>query len=220
MKARKYIPAALGLLTACTLLTSCVQNDYYNTEPNNNNNHHNSGYQNEFYDDFSSDRYGWSFGSPQDSAYANVQSGQLTFVNYATSGLHTAIINTGGNFNYDFQVSANVKSDNKMGIIFGASNSDYGYSFIVKNDSFEIYKEGSASLAATPITSGPWQYSSAINRNGWNTLKVEQVNNFWSFTINGTQVYQVGAYPVSGSQCGFILLPVTSGNADDLDVKW
>ena len=217
MKTRKYSLAILAILIAGVLVSSCRRNDYYNTQPDNT--HHITGYQNEFYDDFSSDRYHWTFGSPQDSAYANVQNGTLQFVNYATGGLQTAVISTGGDFNGDFMVSASVKSNNKMVVIFGASGSDYGYSFIVDNTGkFEVYKEGSASLAASAII--PWTSASAIATGDWNSLKVEQKNNYWTGTINGTQVFQVAAEPVSGSNCGFILLPNTTGYADDLDVKW
>ncbi|OJW82347.1 MAG: hypothetical protein BGO69_17320 [Bacteroidetes bacterium 46-16] len=216
MKTGKYTTAILGLIMAGVSFTSCVRNDYYNTEPGHN---HNTGYQNEFYDDFSSDRYNWSYGSPQDSAYANVQNGQLQFVNYALAGLQTAVVSTGANFNGDFSVSAKIKSDHRMGIIFGASNSDYGYSFTLDDSgSFLLYKEGSPSLLGSAIIN--WTSSSAITMGAWNILKVEQSGNYWTGTINGIQVFQVAAQPISGSQCGFILLPNTVGYADDLDVKW
>lgn len=206
-----------GVLLSGVVLTSCQQNNYYNTQPNNN--HHNTGYQSEFYDNFSSDKYNWGFGSPSDSAYASVQNGELLFVNYALGGLQTAVVSTGANFNGDFLVSASVKSDNRMGIVFGASSSDYGYSFIIDNNGqFEVYKEGSATVAATQILG--WTSSTAITSNGWNTLKVEQVSNSWTGYINGVQVFQISAYSTAGSRCGFILLPNTAGHGDDLDVKW
>jgi len=216
MKTAKYtVLAVVGLFTA--IFFSSCQNNYYNTQPNN---PQPVGYQSEFYDDFSSDRYNWGYGSPTDSAYASVQNGELLFVNYALAGLQTDVVSTGGNFNGDFEVSANVKSNNKMGIIFGASGSDYGYSFIIDNNNgqFEVFKEGSANIAATQILG--WTSSSAITTNSWNLLKVEQVGNRWTGYINGVQVFQVSAYNTAGSRCGFILLPSTSGYADNLDVRW
>jgi hypothetical protein len=217
MKTGKYTILALGLLIAGSSLTSCVRNDYYNTEPDNN--HNNTGYQNEFYDDFSSDRYNWGFGSPQDSAYANVQNGVLQFVNYALAGLQTAVVNTGASFNRDFSVSAKIKSDNKMGIIFGASTNSYGYSFSIDSmGRFELYNEGSQNMAGSFILN--WTPSTAITPGAWNILKVEQIGNNWTGTINGVQVFDVAAQSINGSQCGFILLPNTVGYADDLDVKW
>ena len=216
MKTSKYIVAALGLLVMASSLLSCTRNDdYYNAPPNNNNNAHNNEPPTGFFDDFSSDKYSWAFGSPADSAYATVQNGNLLIVNYAHNGMQTAVINTGLDFSRDFTVSASIKSNNKMGIVFGASNSDYGYSFILDSTGkFELYKEGSASLAASVIID--WTSASAIVKGVWNKLSVSKMNNFWTGTINGTQVFQVAAEPVSGATCGFILLPNTVGYADDL----
>ena len=108
-----------------------------------------------------------------------------------------------------------------MGIVFGNTGNqyDYGYSFILNNGGFfVVYKEGNATTNVQVIKD--WTSNSAIKTNGWNDVTIEQKNNYWTFMVNGYEVYQMQARPLGGTYCGFILLPKTVGYADYLTVSW
>lgn len=213
MKTKNYILSACALLLGSGLLTSCVQKNYYNTQPNY------PAYQYTFDEEFDNNNLGWAFTDSYDSAYADVQGGTYEVVDYSAIRSHTATLPTGANFNYDFQVQARIQSNYEMGLVFGASDYDYGYSFFIDQSGyFAVYKEGSPSAYASTIIN--WQASPAIKTSGWNDLELDQVGNYWVGYINGVQVFKIQAYQASGSQCGFMVMPGTTGYADYLTVKW
>jgi hypothetical protein len=123
-------------------------------------------------------------------------------------------------YNNNFVIESRIKSDYQMGVIFGNSgdNYEYGYSFVIDNGGwFIVYKEGNVTTNVTVLKE--WTANSAINNN-WNKVVIEQRSGYWIFSINGYEVHQMAARPLSGSYCGFILLPETQGYADYLTVNW
>lgn len=215
MKSTPYISIIALVFIAALAFTGCIyKSDNYNPPPQNN------SYTNIFNEDFYNDNLGWTFDDPADSAFAFVtQDGLYKFVDYSyKGGYHTAVVPTGFYANQNFLVQARMRSNNAMGLIFGASNNDYGYSiFIDDSGYFAVYKEGSAN---TPIaTIIDWQSTNAIHA-GWNDVEIEQVGNTWYGYINNTQVFQTPAQYIVGSRCGFMVLANTTGYADYLTVKW
>jgi len=211
MKRVIYIFAVLALFTGAVSLSSCVKHDDYNTVP--------GGYNHEFNDDFNSNYNGWAFNDPANYAYADVYNGlyKLSF-SASGSGTYSSTIPTGANFNYDFLVQTRIKSDNAMGVVFGASSNSYGYSFFIDDRGyFAVYNEGSNSSGATTLLD--WQYSNAI-RTGWNEIEIEQHGYYWTGYINNVKVFEIQAQPVYGSKCGFMVLSNTTGYADYLTVHW
>jgi hypothetical protein len=201
------------LLTTTFLFTGCIiQEDRYDTQPQ----EPVVGYQAIFNEDFSNDTRGWAFDDPQDSAYAFVRDGAYKFVDYSyTGGYHTAVVPTGAPAGRNFLVQSRLTSNYAMALIFGASNSDYGYSFFIDETGyFAVYEEGYP--AQTIID---WQYSADI-QSGWNDVEVEQVDGYWYGYINGAKVFQTPARGLTGTQCGFMVLANTTGFADYLTVKW
>lgn len=198
-----------------TIFTSCVKNEYYDTEPNQTP----SGYQYQFDDNFDYDTHNWSFSDPAHSAYASVSNGMLKYSYLPTdNGTNTVAVATGADVRRDFLVQTRIKSDYEMGLAFGVSNSDYGYSFFIDDQGyFAVYKEGSANTAVKTIID--WQQTSAIQQ-GWNDVELEQVGNYWRGYINGTKVFEIEAQYLGGSKFGFIEMAGTTGYADYLTVQW
>lgn len=211
MRTKKYIATIAIIGIGSLLLGSCTKRGHYDTQP--------VGYQNYFDEEFSNDQLNWSFTNSADSSYADVASGTYEIVNYSTQRSHTETVQTGANFNYDFQVQTSIQSNNEMALIFGASNTDNGYSFFIDNSGYyALYYEGSNTIAFSTIID--WTQSSAIRVNGFNKLEIDQVGNTWIGYINNTQVFKIKAYGTNGSQCGFMAMPGTTGYADYLTVKW
>ena len=220
MKKTRFFFAALVLVAGSMTFTSCVRNEYYTPEPDYPNNNNNDIYS--FTEEFSNDNRGWAFSSSADSSYASVSGGVLEFINYSVLGSNTQVVQTNMNTNNNFVIETRIKSDNDMGVIFGNSGNqyEYGYSFIINNGGyFIVYKEGNANTNVEVIKD--WTANSAININStWNKVVIEQTNGYWTFLINGYEVYQMPARPLNGTYCGFILLPQTEGYADYLTVEW
>ncbi len=202
-------------LAAVTLFSSCVKNEYYNTNPNNNT----TGYQYVFDDNFDYDAHNWSFSDPTHAAYVSIADGKLMYEYLPKeSGTNTVAVNTGADLSRNFLIQTRIRSDYEMGLVFGVSNNDYGYSFFVDDQGyFAIYKEGSANTSVKTIID--WQKSSAIQP-GWNDVELEQKGNYWVGYINGTKVFEIEAQYISGSKIGFITMAGTTGYADYLTVQW
>ncbi len=197
-------------LATSSFLSSCVRKDYYTATPV-------PTYQNVYDEEFEADRAGWNFTDSYDSAYADVQGGTYEVVDYSWTRSHNASVATHANFNYDFQIQTRIQSNNQMALIFGASNNNLGYSFFIDNTGyFAVYYEGNG----YPTTILNWQSSSAISINSWNNLEIDQQGNYWIGYINNVQVFKVQSYQTSGSQCGFMVMPNTTGYADYLTVHW
>ena len=213
MKSMKYV-AGLVLAAFFSLsFTGCIieDDDYYDPHPNQPN-----GYQQSFTEDFNKDTRGWTFDDEVDSAYGLVANGWYKMVDYSTFGSnHVAVVTTGANTDRNFLIKTSMKTNGAMGLIFGASNSSYGYSFFIDETGyFAVYKEGAV---PDPVIS--WTKSSNISSE-WNDIEIEQVADYWYFYINGVKVYQTPARVLAGSQMGFMVLANTSGFADYLTVKW
>ena len=217
-----HIVVVVLFFAGMAIFTSCMQRDDYNTNPNNtghNNNWHNPGYPQEFDEEFNgADNYGWSFTDAADSAYASITNGSYQYVDYSAILSNMSVVNTGVNTNGNFTVQTRVKSNKVMGLIFGASAADNGYAFYIDTaGNYSLYKEGMGTTASTLII--PSTYDSLAAKNDWNTLEVDQTSSNWTGFINGTQVFQMTARPISGANFGFKILPGTVGYADYLVVK-
>lgn len=205
----------LLLIATITLLASCRKSTYYEPTPT----PPPVGYQYSFNDDFNYDAHNWSFSDPDNEAYVNISGGKLNYYyNPVNDGTNTVAINTGVNIRKDFLIQTRISSDNAMGLVFGVSNSDYGYSFFIDDQGyFAIYKEGDADHAAKTIMD--WQYNAAI-QTGWNDIELEQVGDYWLGYANGVKLFEIPAQYMAGSKIGFIVLAGTNGKADYLTVQW
>lgn len=221
MKAKVLI-ACVGLCFAATvLMTSCVQKNYYGADPNyNNNNNNNGSYTTNFDEEFNgTDVHNWTFTDAVDSAYGSVLNGSYQYVDYSTTISNMTNVNTGINPQGNFTVTTNLKANNTMGLIFGASSADNGYAFFVDTlGNYSLYKEGIGSTASTvviPFT----QDTLNVVKKGWNALEVDQTNGVWTGFINGSQVFSISARTITGAYFGFKVLPGTVGYADYLRVN-
>jgi hypothetical protein len=216
MTTMKQLKTLALVLAGSLLLTSCIKNEYYETNPNT---QQPIGYQNIFDDNFDYDAHNWSFSDASNDAYVSVGGGRLKYeYNPPGEGTNTVAINTGVNVNRDFLIQSRISSNNAMGIAFGVSNSDYGYSFFIDDQGyFAVYREGNASTPVKTIID--WQYNAAI-LTGWNNIEFEQVGNYWLGYVNGTRLFEIPAQNLYGSKTGFITLAGTTGYADYLTVQW
>lgn len=206
----------IGLfLAGISTLTSCVKNEYYNTTPTTTP----TGYQNIFDDNFDYDSHNWSFTDAGNNASVRISGGQLKYVyNPANDGTNTVAVNTGLNVNYNFLIQTRIQSNNAMGLVWGVSNNDYGYSLFIDDQGyFAVYKEGNANTAVKTLID--WQYNSAIVA-GWNNIEVEQQGDYWIGYANGTKLFEIGAQNLYGSKVGYIVMAGTTGYADYLTVQW
>lgn len=215
----KRLKTLLFVPAVTLLFASCIKNEYYTTEPNNNNNNPPPGYQHIWDDNFNNNANNWAFSDPANNAYVTIANGMLNYSYHpVASGTNTVAVATGANIDNDFLVQSRIQSDNGMGIVFGVSNTNYGYSFMIDdNGYFAVYNEGNSSSPASAIID--WQYSNAI-RAGFNEIEMEQVGNYWRGYINGTKVFEIQAQYLGGSKFGFIVLGGTTGQADYLTVQW
>ncbi len=227
MKTKASPKYLVVFLLVSTFFNSCIQRNYYDSPPsnyNNNNNNNNTGnttgYRYLFDEEFNgSDLYGWNFTDAADSAYASIQSGSYQYVDYSTKLFSTSVVSTGANTTGNFVVQANIKSNNTMGLLFGASSTTNGYAFYVdSNGYYSLYSEGNSTTASTLIIPST-QDTLYATKKGWNLLELDQINGNWTGFINGTQIFQIAARSVTGSGFGFKVAPGTIGYADYIIVK-
>lgn len=218
MYMKRYFTTSLLSLSLLAVLaftfTSCTKDNRYNTTPT-----QPVGYQSIFDDNFDYDAHNWSFSDHGNSAFVDVADGVLNYT-YTPSldGTNTVAVNTGLNTGYDFLIQTSMASDNAMGLAFGVSDYDYGYSFFVDNQGyFAVYKEGNANTPVTTLVD--WTYNAAL-KSGYNNIELEQINGYWTGYANGTQVFSIPARSFGGSKVGFIVLAGTHGQADYLTVQW
>lgn len=212
MKALKII---LAITTSTLLLSSCVKNEYHNVTPD----PAPTGYQSIFDDNFDNNKNNWEFSDPANAAFVDIINGKLkyTYVPQNT-GTNTVAISTGANTRRNFLVQTSMMSDNAMGLVFGVSNKDYGYSFFIDGaGSFALFKEGDANTPVKTIID--WTYSNTILET-WNDVELEQVDDYWIGYINGTKVFEIQSQYLEGSKFGYIVLDGTTGYADYLTVQW
>jgi hypothetical protein len=211
---KKYLLPTIFLALTIIVLPSCRKN-YYGVDPT----PPVTGYQYIFDDNFDYDSHNWSFNDHYNSAFVDIGGGMLNYTyTPAQDGTNTVAVNTGANLSYDFLIRTSISSDNAMGIAFGVSNTDYGYSLMIDDQGyFCLYREGDANNAAQPIID--WQQNSAI-RKGWNDVELEQRNGYWVAYANGSRLFEVAAQRLLGDKIGFIVLANTRGSADYLTVKY
>ncbi len=219
MKVRNLFVIA-GLLTGSVLFTSCYQHNYYDTHPDPNNNNSGSNYQSSFDEEFNgTDLYSWSFTDAADSAYASITGGSYQYVDYSMAKSSMTVVPTGINTSGNFAVRTSIKSNNIMGLIFGASSTDNGYAFFIDSTgSYSLYKEGIGTVASTIVIPATID-TPLVAKKGWNQLEVDQTNGTWTGFINGTQVFTMAARSITGGNFGFKILPGTVGYADYLKVN-
>ena len=214
MKRIKYAPILAFTALLSLGFTGCIiddDDDYYNPNPN-----PPSGFTQTFTEEFNGDTRGWTFDDRADSAFAFVANGYYKMVDESKLGSnHVAVVSTGANTSKNFVIESKMMSDNAIGLIFGASNNSYGYSFFLDAAGYyAVYKEG-----ANPDPVISWTQHSAI-KSGWNEVEIEQVADYWHFYVNGTKVGQTPARVLAGSQMGYMVLANTTGQVDFLRVKW
>lgn len=205
-------------LASTLLMTSCIKNEYYEVDPPPAEQPIQYNYV--FDDNFDNNINNWAFSDPSNAAYVSIINGRLKYTYLpADDGTNTVAINTGAKLHRNFLVQTSIKSDYAMGLCFGVSDYDYGYSFFIDDSGyFAVYKEGTANNGVETIID--WKASTAIRTNGWNDVEFEQVGNRWYGYINGAEVFNLPAESLGGSQVGFITLAGTTGYADYLTVQW
>jgi hypothetical protein len=212
-----FIIAALAVSTL--FISSCVQKDYYTVEPPPAE-PPGPQYNYIFDDDFNNNINNWTFSDPDNAAYVTLVNSWLKYTYMPPNdGTNTVAISTGAKLHRNFLVQTRIRSDYAMGLCFGVSDNDYGYSFFIDNDGyFALYREGTANEGVQTIMD--WQASEAIYRDGWNEVEFEQTGNYWMGYINGVKVFEIPAKSINGNQIGYIVLAGTTGYADYLTVQW
>ena len=209
------------VLVGSVLFTSCIERNDYNTNPNNNyNNTHNSDTTYALNVQFSvGANTEWAFIDPTDSAYASDSGGTYQYVDYSMLKSSMTVMSTGANTSNNLIITTRVKSNNMMGLIFGASSTSNGYAFYIDTaGNYSLYEEGAGTNASIPIIPSTQDTLYAL-KNNWNTIEMDQANGVWTFYINGTQVTSLAARVLSGSSFGFKILPGTVGYASYLTVR-
>lgn len=219
MKTRNCLAVLSIVFTGGLLFTSCIQKNYYNANPNYNYPHNtDSGY---VYDEEFNGRDNdvWNFTDAADSAYASVTDSGYQYVDYSAVKSNMSVISTAVNIADNFTVSTRVKSNNIMGLIFGASATSNGYAFYIDTAGYySLYQEGTGTTASIPVIPPTQDTLYALKKN-WNTLEVDQANGVWTGYINGTQVFSMSARQLGGGSFGFKILPGTTGYAGYLKVQ-
>lgn len=205
----------LVIAAGSVLFTSCIKNEYHNVTPE----PAPVGYQYSFNDEFNNNINNWEFADPSNAAFVDIINGTLKYTYVpADPGTNTVAIATGANVKRDFLVQTRMKSDNAMGLVFGVSNNNYGYSFFIDGQgSFAVFKEGDANTPVKTIID--WTYSNTIQIN-WNDIELEQIDGYWTGYINGTKVFEIESQYLAGSKFGYIVLDGTTGYADYMTVQW
>lgn len=79
---------------------------------------------------------------------------------------------------------------------------------------FKIKADGSSTAVQG------WAHTPAVNKGGWNVLKVEAVGNHFRFYINGTLVWEGSRTGLSTGRVGISMFTEPFGTGDDLRVDW
>ncbi len=214
----KSLGSIAGILISGSLFfASCVQKNYYNVQPDPGNNTNTAYYFDEEFN--GADDYGWSFTAAADSAYASISGGSYQYVDYSALRSSMTFVTTGADVHNNFTVTTRVRSNNVIGLIFGASATSNGYAFYIDTaGNYALYQQGNGVNASIPII--PFtQDTLYAHKNDWNTLELDQANGVWTGFINGTQVFTMAARALGGPGFGYKILPGTVGYADYLTVK-
>jgi hypothetical protein len=213
------------LIAGFSLFASCIQKNYYESTPTNNGNNNSGGNNNTSYytytfdEEFNgTDKYGWNFTAAADSAYASITGGNYQYVDYSAYRSNMSVVNTGADTRNYFSAKSSFKSNKTMGMLFGASATDNGYVFYIDTGgNYALYREGTATVQSVAIIPFTLATPYAV-KNGWNTVEIDQANGMWTGYINGSKMFTITAATMSGSNCGFKILPGTIGYADYLQV--
>lgn len=205
------------LAISTLFLTSCIKNEYHTVVPEE---PPVPQYNYVFDDNFDNNINNWAFSDHDNVAYVSIVNSWLKYTYLPTfDGTNTVAINTGAKLHRNFLIQTRIKSDNAMGLVFGVSDNNYGYSFFIDNEGyFALFKEGTANDGVQTILD--WQASEAIYRHGWNDVELEQTGNYWTGYINGVKAFEVPSQYLGGSKIGYIVLAGTTGYADYLTVQW
>lgn len=214
----KFRILTLAALSSLIFLSSCVKNEYYTVEPDAP--PPPPAYNYVFDDNFNNNINNWTFTDHDNAAYVSLVNGWLKYTYLpAFDGTNTVAVKTGAKLHRNFLIQTSIKSDNAMGLCFGVSDYDYGYSFFIDNQGyFALYKEGTATDGVQTILD--WQATDAVYKDGWNDVELEQVGNYWMGYINGIKVFEIQSQYIEGSKIGYIVLAGTTGYADYLTVQW
>ncbi|MBS1630755.1 MAG: hypothetical protein JST27_11935 [Bacteroidetes bacterium] len=203
---------ALALIASLSF-SGCVvySDDYYDTTP---------AYSHSFSDDFNTDRYGWGFTDRANDASVYFSNGRLHYDYHpANNGTNMVAVSTGMSSAVTrFDLQTRIHSNNAMALVWGASSSEYGYSFFIDSRGyFAVFDEGNVSLPARAVVD--WTRSGAV-RDDWNDLELQANGSNWIGYINGVQVFQIPARTLYGSQIGYMVLANTNGDAEFIDLSW
>ena len=209
--------ATIGFV-AILIFSGCYRDNRYNPPPDTT--PASSGYAYFFNDDFNSNQHNWAFDDNANDAHVSIRNGQLKYTYYPLNpGTNTVAISTGARLTGNFSIQTSLQTNNAMGLVFGVSPQEYGYSFFIDNAGhFAIYDEGNATIAAAVIQD--WTASAALSRAGFNKLELEQYNGTWTGYANGSRLFSIPAKTLYGEQVGFIVLDGTTGYADYLTVDY
>jgi hypothetical protein len=210
--------AIFFIFAAVVAIASCKKSDNNNsvTKPSA------VTYSYSFTDQFNDDTNGWVKLGPTNNTTIVVSNGLLNFMYhpvYNVSATFTDTVNPAFDTQHDFMLQTSVGSDNAMGLAFGTTPTNGGYTFEINNNGYyALFFQGDTTRAKTAIFN--WTKTTAAKPGTYNTLELDQINGEWSGYVNGTQVFTTTARPLAASTLGFIAEPNTNGTADYITVKW
>lgn len=207
--------AIIGLIST-VLLSSCVQNSYYDPPTPHYDNY-------DFVENFNDNRNGWEF---IDRSY-----GAEGYISYGTYKIdyyddyepaYYVTQQFSFNPNDEFIIETKLGSDNEMGLIFGAnpSRGAYGYSINIDVDGYiRMYDEGGNGYGpdVEEIVESFTHYV-IRDRGDWNVIRIHQIRNEWRISVNGRELITMPAQKIIGSGVGFVVVPFTLGEVDYLDI--
>lgn len=211
----RKLSTALMITSLALFSASCVRDDGPRPYP--------QAYT--YNDEFNNNSNGWSFADAPNNAYGVVSNGTFKFdYNDDFSEAYYVSKEIGFNPYNDFTIYTRIGSNNNMGLLFGYNSSvgSFGYSFTIDYDGYyALYDEGGNGYGTDIQTIVAPATNGNVNRNGgWNELRLEQRGNRWLGYVNNTQVFNVPAQNLKGTNVGFVDVKLTQGEADYLQVDW
>ena len=106
-----------------------------------------------------------------------------------------------------------------------AGNLDFAPAFLFQYTNEEPGEEGKFSVfkvkadGSSVVVKG-WTDTPAVNKEGWNVLKVEAVGSHFRFYINGTLVWEGSRSGLSTGRVGISMYRESDSTGDDFRVDW